>query len=244
MMLDRAVRLLLAGACLAGATACDDAGPTGPTLVETMIAPASIVGRAVTGTIRETLTRCTAPPGSGDDLTQRAAEARRPPGRQRTLPACNGPVVEEGLHLDRAARHQIQAVDHEQLEPCGVRGVSGAVPERSVPVPGAGAADSIAGTGGCCASGSRDARRWCWFAGLRFSGLWRIGVGLRRSGWRRCASASWGGVPGLRRVPGDGGDGGRRLGAGALRGDGRGVSGVRVGDGWRSGRRMRDYWGW
>ena len=29
-----------------------------------MIAPASIVGRTIAGTIRETLTRCTAPPGS------------------------------------------------------------------------------------------------------------------------------------------------------------------------------------
>ena len=67
MILNRAARLLVAGACLGSATACDDGGPTGPTPVEpveTMTAPASIVGRTVTGTIRETLTRCTAPPGS------------------------------------------------------------------------------------------------------------------------------------------------------------------------------------
>ena len=64
MTVGRVAGLLLAGACLGGATACDDAGPTSPTPVETMIAPASIVGRTVAGTIRETLTRCTAPPGS------------------------------------------------------------------------------------------------------------------------------------------------------------------------------------
>ena len=64
MMLDRAARLLLVGVWLGGATACDDAGPTRPTPIETMIAPASIVGRTVTVTIRETHTRCTAPPGS------------------------------------------------------------------------------------------------------------------------------------------------------------------------------------
>ena len=63
-MLDRTARLLLAGACLGGATACDDAGPTRPTPVETMLAPASLVGRTVTATIGETQTRCTAPPGS------------------------------------------------------------------------------------------------------------------------------------------------------------------------------------
>ena len=64
MTLDRVVGLLLAGVCLGGATACDDGGPTRPTPVETMIAPESIVGRTATVTIRETHTRCTAPPGS------------------------------------------------------------------------------------------------------------------------------------------------------------------------------------
>ena len=64
MIVDRTARLLLVGACLAGATACDDGGPTTPTAVETTIAPASIVGRTVVGTIRDALTRCTAPPGS------------------------------------------------------------------------------------------------------------------------------------------------------------------------------------
>ena len=64
MMVDRAARFLLACACLGGASACDDGGPASPTPVETMIAPANIVGRTVAGTIRETLTRCTAPPGS------------------------------------------------------------------------------------------------------------------------------------------------------------------------------------
>ena len=64
MTVDRTARLLLVGACLAGATACDDGGPTRPTPVETMIAPASIVDRTVAGTIQEAFTRCTAPPGS------------------------------------------------------------------------------------------------------------------------------------------------------------------------------------
>ena len=66
MMVDRAARLLLVGACLAGATACDDGGPTRPTPTptETMIAPASIVGRTVAVTIRQVHTRCTAPPGT------------------------------------------------------------------------------------------------------------------------------------------------------------------------------------
>ena len=64
-MLDRAARLLLAGACfVGGAVACDDGGPTRPTPVETMVAPESILGRTVTATINETHTRCTAPPGS------------------------------------------------------------------------------------------------------------------------------------------------------------------------------------
>ena len=63
-MLDRAAKLLLAGVCLAGATACDDGGPTSPTPTETMIAPASIIGRTVAITIGETHTRCTAPPGT------------------------------------------------------------------------------------------------------------------------------------------------------------------------------------
>ena len=66
MMLDRAVRLLLVGACLAGATACDDGGPTRPTPMPTerMVAPESIVGRTVAVTIRQAHTRCTAPPGT------------------------------------------------------------------------------------------------------------------------------------------------------------------------------------
>ena len=64
MTVDRTARLLLVGACLGGAMACDDAGPASPTPVGTMIAPASIVGRTVAGTIRETFTRCAAPPGS------------------------------------------------------------------------------------------------------------------------------------------------------------------------------------
>lgn len=55
---------LLAGVCLGSATACDDGGPTRPTPVETMIAPESIIGRTATVTIRETRTRCTAPPGT------------------------------------------------------------------------------------------------------------------------------------------------------------------------------------
>ena len=63
-MLDRAAKLLLAGVCLAGATACDDGGPTSPTPTETMIAPASVIGRTVAITIGETHTRCTAPPGT------------------------------------------------------------------------------------------------------------------------------------------------------------------------------------
>ena len=41
------------------------------------------------------------------------------------------------------------------------------------------------------------------------------------------------GVPGLRRVPGDGGDAGRRPGSGALRGDGGRIPGVRSSDGRR-----------
>ena len=65
MMLDRAARFLLAVMCLGGATACGDGGPTSPTPpAETMIAPASIIGRTVTVTIREAHTRCTAPPGT------------------------------------------------------------------------------------------------------------------------------------------------------------------------------------
>ena len=65
LMLDRAARLLLlAGACLGGTVACDDAGPTRPTPVEAMIALESILGRTVTATINETHARCTAPPGS------------------------------------------------------------------------------------------------------------------------------------------------------------------------------------
>ena len=64
MMLDRAARLLLAGACFGGAVSCDDAGPTRPTPVETRVAPESLLGRTVTATINETHTRCTAPPGS------------------------------------------------------------------------------------------------------------------------------------------------------------------------------------
>ena len=65
MMLDRAARFLLAVMCLGGATACGDGGPTSPTSpAETMIAPASIIGRTVTVTIREAHTRCTAPPGT------------------------------------------------------------------------------------------------------------------------------------------------------------------------------------
>ena len=64
MLLDRAAKLLLAGVCLAVATGCDDGGPTSPTPTETMIAPASLIGRTVTATIRQTHTRCTAPPGS------------------------------------------------------------------------------------------------------------------------------------------------------------------------------------
>jgi len=65
MVLDRVARLLLAVMCLGGATACGDGGPTSPTPpAETMIAPASIIGRTVTVTIREAHTRCTAPPGT------------------------------------------------------------------------------------------------------------------------------------------------------------------------------------
>ena len=64
MLLGRAAKLLLAGVCLAAATGCGDGGPTSPTPPERMIAPASIVGRTVTATIRQTHTRCTAPPGS------------------------------------------------------------------------------------------------------------------------------------------------------------------------------------
>lgn len=65
MMLDRAAKLLLAGACLGGATGCGgDGAPTSPTPAETMIAPASIVGHTLAATIRQTHTRCTAPPGS------------------------------------------------------------------------------------------------------------------------------------------------------------------------------------
>ena len=64
-MLDRAARLLLAVMCLGGATACGNGGPTGPTPpAETMFAPASLIGRIVTVTIREAHTLCTAPPGT------------------------------------------------------------------------------------------------------------------------------------------------------------------------------------
>ena len=65
MMLERAVRLLLAGVCLAGTAGCGDGGaPVSPTPAETMIAPASIVGHTLAVTIRQTHTRCTAPSGS------------------------------------------------------------------------------------------------------------------------------------------------------------------------------------
>ena len=65
MMLGRAARLLLVGACLGSAAACGDGSPTRPTPMptETMIAPESIVGRTVAVTIRQAHTRRTAPPG-------------------------------------------------------------------------------------------------------------------------------------------------------------------------------------
>ena len=126
----------------------------------------------------------------------------------------------------------VLAVDDEQHEPCGVRGVSIAVPERRVSGAGRGPAGraSLAGRRG---PGSRNR---CWRP--RVAGAWspvgrcfrpglRVGVG-----WRFAAS-SWRCVPGLRGVSGDGGDGGRPAGAGPLRGDGGRVSGVRVGDGRR-----------
>ena len=65
MMLERAARLLLTGVCLAGAMGCGDNGaPTSPTPTQTMIAPESIVGQTLAVTVRQTHTRCTAPPGS------------------------------------------------------------------------------------------------------------------------------------------------------------------------------------
>ena len=64
---------------------------------------------------------------------------------------------------------------------------------------------------------------------LRLSGFRHGCAGPRHSGWRRCASASGGSVPGLRGVSGDGGAAGGRSGAGSLRGDGGRVSSVRGG---------------
>ena len=98
--------------------------------------------------------------------------------------------------------------DDEQHEPCGLRGVSVAVPDRCVPSAGAEPTDgaSLAGRRG---PGSRNR---CWRP--RVAGAWspvgrcfrpglRVGVG-----WRFAAS-SWRCVPGLRGVSGVGGDGGR-----------------------------------
>ena len=59
-----------------------------------------------------------------------------------------------------------------------------------------------------------------------------------REARRRAAASAGRGVPGLRGMPRDGGAAWRRSGDGPLRGDGGGVSCVRVGDGGRSGRRM------
>ena len=59
-----------------------------------------------------------------------------------------------------------------------------------------------------------------------------------RRHYGRCTSTAARGVPGLRRVPGDGSDAGRPIGAGPLRGDGRGVPGFRVGDRRRNARRV------
>ena len=79
---------------------------------------------------------------------------------------------------------------------------------------------------------------WRGFAGYRVSGIrgWRRGVRGRYR--RRRAASGWRRFPGLCGVPGNGGAGWRRSGAGALRGDGGGVSSVRVGDWRRCGRRM------
>ena len=61
----RVARVLLAVVCIGGAMACDDGGPTRPTLVvETTIASESVIGRTASLTIGEMLTRCTAPSGS------------------------------------------------------------------------------------------------------------------------------------------------------------------------------------
>ena len=65
----------------------------------------------------------------------------------------------------------------------------------------------------------------------RFSGLRRGGSGLQHGGRRRCVAPTRRGLPGLRRVSGDGGAARGQPGDGPLRGDGGGVSGVRGGDG-------------
>ena len=141
------------------------------------------------------------------------------------------------------AGRAVLAVDHEQHEPGGVRGVSAAVPERCVPNTGAGAAGGAAITGGHTAGGVRTACRG------------------RDGGGRRRGLASGAGVPGLRGLPGDGGGAGGfvpdglRLGAGpelpgqrvpgargaggsiragSLRGAVRGVRPLRGGDGPRA----------
>ena len=146
----------------------------------------------------------------------------------------------------RGAGEPVLAIDREQHEPGGVRGVSGAVPERGIQRAGAGAAGGSGSTSEWFTrSGRARGRRGrvsdYRVTSLRLSGLRHGCAGPRHSGWRRCASASGGGVPGLRGVSGDGDAAGGRSGPGSLRGDGRRVSSVRVGDGrrWERLRRWR-----
>ena len=144
---------------------------------------------------------------------------------------------------DYGAGEPVLAVDYEQHERGGVRGVSRAVPQRRVQRAGASPGGGAAIAGGGWRSG-RDARRRCWVAGFR-------GPRARREqppgrsrdrfwerGWRR-ASGAWGGVPRLRGLPRNGGAAERATGLGPLRGDGGRVPGVRVGDGGRCKRLLR-----
>ena len=231
---------------------------------------------------------------------------------------CNGPVVEEGLDLDLAARRQIQqGLAAGGFDPGGADGLfgprtraairrwqssrgarstgylDGASAEALRSVGGAGPAAAVAAPSAPAAvpaaqqssPASSQAEIVFWqsianstnpaefeaylsqfpngvfselaqarLAALRSpstqrpssaSGAAGTGAGLRRrgasvghGGRRRCGAAPRRGVPGLRRVSGDGGAVGRQSGDGPLRGDGGGVSGVRVGDGWRRGRGM------
>ena len=78
----------------------------------------------------------------------------------------------------RGVGRLVLAVDHEQHEPCGVRGVSASVPERAVQRAGAGACGGAAPAGGFCARGNRDARGRGGVAGSRrVSGLRRACAG-------------------------------------------------------------------